>query len=107
MEIISWANENMPRPEWLLVYLIFTLAILIIYVRTRSMFQEIQEQISRLASVVENLSLHINAIAQERDDLRAQVDQLRSQVADPVQLSSVVESLRTQVDKAASLFPSS
>lgn len=91
----------------MLVYLIFTFAILIAYMRIRSMFQEIQEQITRLASVVENLSLHIAALTEERDAMRAQVSQLQSSVPEPSQLSSMVESLRVQVDRAASLFPSS
>ena len=89
-----------------------TLILLIIHQKAILMFQAIQDQITRLSQVLANLGVHITAITQERDALKAQVQQLQDQVAqlqsqagDPAQVQAVADSLKTQVDAAAALFP--
>ncbi len=95
-----------PRIEWTLIVLLASIAVVIIHMRVRAMFQNIQDQITRLASVISNLSAHIDAITVERNDLRLQVTALREQV-DKLDngLPEIEIALREQVDRVVALFP--
>ena len=95
-----------PYLEWLIVYFILAIIVILIFMRMNSMFQAIQEQITRLASAINNLAVHITALTQERDALKAQVAQLQAQVDEMGKgLPDIEAALQAQVDAAAALFP--
>ena len=101
-DLYTFILASSPGLEWGLVVSILFLAVLIISRRIHAMFQAIQEQITRLASVVNNLAVHIATLTQERDALKAQLADLQQAQQG---LADVEKALQDQVDIAAALFP--